>query len=175
MREGHIVETIALIIHHLGMCIFKQSHKWCHKLIPSNGLTGVLLLAFLLRMMGTSSLLGDTKPDGETDASTWKHYFHCLNYRVHTTTWFAICMDQSFFAWFVHWKDSALDTKHSIWLETRQIISSPPLLAIRPATENWVESLEAPLPLAFHCSSFFCKIVIRSAKDVFGSMSAEDF
>jgi len=33
------------------------------RLIPSNGLTGVLLLAFLLRMTGTSSLLGDTKPD----------------------------------------------------------------------------------------------------------------
>lgn len=28
-------------------------------------MTGVLLLAFLLRMVGTSSLLGDTKPDGK--------------------------------------------------------------------------------------------------------------
>lgn len=174
MREGHIVETIALIIHHLGMCIFKQSHKWCHKLIPSNGLTGVLLLAFLLRKMGTSSLLGDTKPDGKRCVNM-KTLFSLLEPQGAHYSLICDLHGSKFFAWFVHWKDSALDTKHSIWLETRQIISSPPLLAIRPATENWVESLEAPLPLAFHCSSFFCKIVIRSAKDVFGSMSAEDF
>lgn len=46
---------------------------------------------------------------------------------------------------------------------------------MRPATENCVESLAAPFPLAFHCSSFSCRIFIRWARDIFVSTSDEDF
>lgn len=157
------------------MRVFKLGHRRCHKLIPSNGLTGVLLLAFLLRMMGTSSLLGDTKPDGKQ---------MCQHINILITAWTTggKLQPDLLFAWIIKCfhlvgalKMLVFGTRLNLRLESRLVVFSPPFLAIRPATENWVESLEAPLPLAFHCSSFSCKIFIRSAKDIFGSMSAEDF
>lgn len=45
---------------------------------------------------------------------------------------------------------------------------------MRPATVNWVESLAAPLPLFFHCSSFSLRIFILSARDILGSGSTLD-
>lgn len=50
-----------------------------------------------------------------------------------------------------------------------------PFLAMRPATVNWFESLAAPLPLHFHCSSFSLRIFILSASDILGSTSTLDF
>lgn len=50
-----------------------------------------------------------------------------------------------------------------------------PFLAMRPATVNWFESLAAPLPLLFHCSSFSLRIFILSASDILGSTSTLDF
>lgn len=50
-----------------------------------------------------------------------------------------------------------------------------PLLAMRPATVNWMESLAAPLPLFFHCSSLSLRIFILSASDILGSTSTLDF
>lgn len=46
-----------------------------------------------------------------------------------------------------------------------------PLLAMRPATVNWLESLAAPLPLFFHCSSLSLRIFILSASDIFAPTS----
>lgn len=110
----------------------------------------------------------------ETDVSTWKHSRWAFLSPLRTTgrtikpklqsTGIKICKRLCLVCW-AH-----------ICLEALNIWNyPPPLLAIRPATENWVESLEAPLPLVFHCSSFSCKIFIRSARDIFASTSAPDF
>lgn len=42
---------------------------------------------------------------------------------------------------------------------------------MRPATVNWMESLAAPLPLFFHCSSLSLRIFILSASDVLAPTS----
>lgn len=46
-----------------------------------------------------------------------------------------------------------------------------PFLAMRPATVNWLESLAAPLPLFFHCSSLSLRIFILSASDILAPTS----
>lgn len=54
-------------------------------------------------------------------------------------------------------------------------IETSPFLAMRPATVNWMESLAAPLPLFFHCSSLSLRIFILSANDIFGPTSTLPF
>lgn len=51
-----------------------------------------------------------------------------------------------------------------------------PFLAMRPATVNCTESLAAPLPLSFHCSSLSLRIFILSARDILAApTSVADF
>ena len=42
---------------------------------------------------------------------------------------------------------------------------------MRPATVNWIESLAAPLPLFFHCSSLSLRTFILSASDILAPTS----
>lgn len=64
---------------------------------------------------------------------------------------------------------------HWINTHTQTSFMVLPRLAMRPATVNWMESLAAPLPLFFHCSSLSLRIFILSASDILAPTSMLDF
>lgn len=72
----------------------QHSMKTCQKTLPSNGLTGVLLLFFLLMMIGRSSLWGDTKPDGKQMCQHENIPERLSYHHTHNKTRIAVCRDQ---------------------------------------------------------------------------------